>query len=491
VLLEAVGGTVRRPGLEALLALIGLAYLLLTVVLLLAALLRKREPAAALGWSLAIIFLPVVGPLLFLLFGVNRLPRRLRRKIRHRADFKTRFTTPSQIRRAGGKPYQDGPWGDVGRMVEQHGEAPRRHGNTTRLLSDGADAFAAMSDAVEAAVHHIHIEMYIFRYDDLGKRAIEQLKRKLQQGVEVRLIVDAIGTIASARLLRRIRKSGGEGASFLPLGIFGKRVSFNLRNHRKLMICDGKTAFFGGLNVGEEYLGRRGRKRTHWFDLHMQLDGPAVQDVQRVFVEDWDFCTGTALDSEDYFPALESAGTAPVQIVSGGPDVEHNAIRDAFLLAFARARKHILVATPYFVPDKALLDALRIAALQGVEVCVVTQHPPPDNYLCYFAAFAYFEELLQCGVHVYGYKPGVMHAKAIAVDGEFAMMGSANLDNRSMFLDFELMAMFDGATEVQAIEEQIRGLTTQSTPYTLEGIAARRWPARLATAGARLLAPIL
>jgi len=479
------------PWWERVWVLSGWLYLGLVLVLVLVALLRRREPAAALGWSLAIVFLPFAGPILFVLFGVNRLPRRLRRKIRHRADFQTRFLTPSQAAHASLPPYAAGQWGAIGRMVEQHGEAPRRGGNSVRLLSEGRDAFDAMSAAVDAARHHVHIEMYIFRSDALGRRAIEQLKAKLAAGVEVRLIVDAIGSVASARLLREIRRAGGQAASFLPLGIFGKRVSFNLRNHRKMVICDGEAAFFGGLNVGEEYLGAEGRRRAHWYDLHVALRGPAVQDVQRVFVEDWDFCTGKQLDGERYFPPPEPVGDATVQIVSGGPDVEHNAIRDVFLSAFANAERHIHVATPYFVPDKSLLDALRIAALAGVEVHVITQHPPPDNYLAYFAAYHYIEELLECGVRVHGYAPGMMHAKALAVDGVFAMVGSANLDNRSMFLNFELMGMFDTPAEVATVERELRGLVAKSTPYTRELLAARRWPARLATAGARLLAPLL
>lgn len=471
---------------EWLIAMSGWLYSGLVVVCLLVALLRRREPSAALGWSLAIVFLPVAGPLLFLMFGWNRIPRRLRKKMAHRAGFGSLEEYKSGIaERASGR------WGEVNRLVTELGEAPRRTGNTTTLLHDGPGAFASISEAVEAATDHIHIEYYIFRHDELGKQAVAQLKRKLAQGVKVRLIVDAIGTSASRRILKELRAAGGEGALFLPVGIIGKRASINLRNHRKIVVVDGHTAFFGGLNVGEEYLGSAGKRRTEWFDLHMKVQGPAVHDIQGVFIEDWDFCTGERLIDPRYFPVIESAGESAMQVVSSGPDVEYNAIRDTYLAAFGRARTHLLVATPYFVPDRALLDALRVASLSGVEVHVVTQGPPPDNYLPYFAAFACIEELLRVGVQVHGYTPGMMHAKAVGIDGEFAMVGSANLDSRSMHLNFELIALLDGAADVAAVEAQLRGLIARSTPYTLAGLEARPWPAKLATAVTRLLAPLL
>jgi cardiolipin synthase len=471
---------------EWLWVLSGWLYAGLVTVCLLVALLRRREPSAALGWSLAIVFLPGAGPLLFLLFGWNRIPRRLRKKMAHHAGFGSLDEYKSGIAQRA-----EGRWGEVNRLVTELGEAPRRTGNSTLLLHDGPSAFANISEAVEAATDHIHIEYYIFRHDEMGKLAMEQLKRKLAQGVKVRMIVDAIGTSASRRLLQELRAAGGEGALFLPVGIIGKRASINLRNHRKIVVVDGHTAFFGGLNVGEEYMGTAGRKHAEWFDLHMRVQGPAVHDIQGVFIEDWDFCTSERLIDTRYFPPVGADGPSAMQVVSGGPDVEYNAIRDAFLAAFGRARRHLLVATPYFVPDRALLDALRVARLSGAEVDVVTQAPPPDNWLAYFAAYAYIEELLRVGVRVHGYTPGMMHAKASTMDGEFAMLGSANLDNRSMHLNFELMGLLDSPEDVAAIEAQIRGLIARSTPYTLEGLADRSRLAKLATAVSRLLSPLL
>ncbi|MCA8957348.1 MAG: hypothetical protein KDC87_14835 [Planctomycetes bacterium] len=337
-----------------------------------------------------------------------------------------------------------------------------------------------------AARHHVHIESYIFRDDSLGRRMIGLLCEKARAGVQVRLILDGIGALLGYRLRRELARAGGHAVAFLP-----RLASPNLRNHRKIVVCDGAVGFFGGLNVGSEYLGRGKTRDRDWADMHMRLAGPSVWDLQWIFVEDWDFCTGEFLEGTDYFAPSEGVGEAAAQVIAGGPDERPNPVRQAFLGAFVRARRRILIATPYVVPDQGLRDVLELAARSGIEVIVVTQHPPPDHQLAFLCTLYYVRELEEAGVKVFGYRPGVMHAKAVAVDGEWAMVGTANLDNRSMFLNFEQMTLFDGAVEAAAVTAAIERLLLDSTRLDAAWLRGRPWLQRVLIQPARLLAPLM
>lgn len=515
----AAGGEVADTGIAAGEWILPVIYYGFVLFLLLVVFVRKREPASALAWSLAIALLFVIGPLFFVLFGLRPAPKSLRKKIAHRAEFDARFAVaragaasplePQErgARASGGagaptgaadggaaeherRDDSPGRWTAVGRMLEDLGEAPRRGGNSVRLFSEGFDVSQRVAAAIEEARHHIHIEFYIFRDDDTGKRLAGLLAGKSREGLEVRLIVDGQGSFNSWRLLRRVRRAGGEAAVFRPLFSVG-RLSPNLRNHRKTVICDGRVGFLGGMNVGEEYMGKRGRRGREWYDLHMEVHGPSVRDLQRIFAEDWDFATGNTLDDPAFFPEVRAAGKSPVQIIAGGPDYDVNPIRQAFFAAFARAQKRIHVTTPYIVPDRGLLDALATAAMAGVEVHVVTQAPPPDHRLVYYCSLYYMEELLASGVRVYEYRPGMTHAKAVSIDGEWAMVGTANLDNRSMFLNFEQMAVLDGEEEARLVESTLAAQVARSRELTLEELSGRPRLARLASEAARLLSPLL
>ena len=329
----------------------GWIYFVFIISLVIMVLLRKREPSEALGWSLAIVFLPLIGPLFFLLFGITRVPRRLRRKLAHREAYGSTFELPDSFYERE-KPFRTGypsnHWGKLGQMLESLGETPRHGGNDVTFYNEGRDAFEEAARVIDAAEHHIHIELFILRQDKVGKRLIQRLIEKIRQGVEVRLIVDAMGSPASWRTVNAIRRAGGEAATFSLL--LTHRFTPNLRTHRKLIVCDGQTAFFGGMNVGTEYLGRRGAHGRDWYDLAVRIRGPAVWDLQLMFLEDWDFASGKFLDDLAYFPQPIGTADAPVQIITGGPDAQPNPIRKAFFGAFTQAEKRIVVSTPTWYP---------------------------------------------------------------------------------------------------------------------------------------------
>lgn len=469
--------------------LVGLDVALLVIVFL-----RRNEPSAVLAWSLAIVSLPIVGAVAFLLFGFNRVPRRVVRRLRHREGFEHRARLRDHCEQGGddgaAASTEGSSWAAVAEMLESAGEPPPRRGNEVRLYSDGSEAYREIAEAIRSAEHHVHIESYILRDDDIGRALVDLLVEKCREGVFVRLLVDGVGSLGGLRLLRRVRREGGAATTFLPILSPG-RISPNLRNHRKIVVCDGHTGFFGGLNVGEEYVGRRRRHQREWYDLHMRLRGPAVRDLQNIFIEDWDFCTGETLEPGAYLPPHEIKGDESAQVIAGGPYFEVNPIRQAFLGAFSRARAHILLATPYVAPDLALRDALKTAARTGVEVSLITQSFPPDSRLVYYCGQYFLDELIEAGVRVFVYGPGMMHAKAVAIDGEWAMLGTANLDNRSMFLNFEMMTVFHRCAAARGIETELLALRRACVEVGSDEMARRTRVERLLAAGARLFAPLL
>jgi cardiolipin synthase A/B len=473
----------------------GWAYALLVLACVVTALFRKRDTSAALGWSLAIVFLPGIGPVLFLAFGCTKISRRLARKIEHgsvfAADNSVGGTLLEHGRPAAGRAAPDTAWGTLSRVMELLNAGPPRAGNSTRLYSSASVAYEEMERAIREAKHHVHVEFYIFRDDEVGQRLVDALCERARAGVEVRLILDGVGSLGGYRLKRRLQRSGARVVSFLPLFHFAKLASPNLRNHRKLVICDGRIAFFGGLNVGREYLGRHRDKGRDWADLHMGIEGPATWDLSWTFIEDWDYCAGELLEGSEYFPPAESAGDQLAQVVGGGPDRRPNPIRQAFLGAIVRARTSIVIATPYLVPDSALCDALAMASRSGVDVRILTQSAPPEKWIPFLCSWTFVEDMEPAGVQVFGYTPGMMHAKAMVVDGEWAMLGTANLDNRSMFLNFELMVLLDGGPGPSCIESELQNLIRDSMRLDMEWIATRPIYQRFLARAARLLAPVL
>ncbi len=475
-------------------AIVSFSYFGAVVLSVITVLVRKKEPASALGWSLAIVFLPVIGIGLFLLIGWDRVSIRLKKKILHRLAF------PSQIDESASlltrevldesrTPAQE-RWQPVEKLLTDIDQAPRRTGNSVKLYQGGGEAFEEMEAAIAAAEHHVHVEFFIFRDDELGQRATAALVKKAREGVEVRVIVDGVGSRGNRRLLRDLRRAGGEGVRFLPIRLFG-RATPHLRNHRKIVICDGKVAFFGGLNVGIEYLGRRRNRGRDWFDLHVRLEGPSVWDLQEIFLEDWDFANRSSPDSDRYLPSPSLAGNASVQIIAGGPDQPVNAIRQGFIAGITRAQKSIRVLTPYLVPDLTLRDSLMVASRGGISVEIVMQFPPADHAIVQLCGEHFMHELLEAGVKIYGFTEGMMHAKAIMIDGEWGMIGTANLDNRSLHLNFEQMAVLDGSKEIDELEAAFTSILARCRPYTLELLAGRRWSRKMLSNVARLLAPVL
>jgi cardiolipin synthase len=461
-----------------------LLEVVLTVGTLVAVMHLKREPMSAIAWSLTVLLVPFLGALLFLVFGYQTIHRRLVQRKQRGKAYK-QFTSRADGTSAG----VPDPWAVLARLGHIGGGFPVTSGNAVTLYHDGAAAFEAMIGAIERAEHHVHVQFFIFRSDDLGKRFIDALCACARRKVEVRLLVDSVGSYnLPSRLLRRLKNEGGKVASFLPLL---NPFRINLRNHRKILVVDGRIGFAGGLNVGDEYLGLK-PKFGYWRDTHFRLEGPAVEGLQHTLLEDWYFTTSEAVKGELYFPAPKAGapGTVLAQVVASGPDSDFKAIRETYVAAILRARERVWIASPYFVPDAGLRDALLLAAYSGVDVRLLGLFRP-DKWLPFLAARYYWTDMLAAGVKVYQYTRGMMHSKFVLVDGEWASVGSANADNRSLFLNFELNCQFFDAAVVHELEDAYLKDLEWSVRLNPDQYAGRPLLGRLAENACRLFSPVL
>ncbi|MBL8896349.1 MAG: cardiolipin synthase [Planctomycetes bacterium] len=467
-----------------------IGYDLAVVATLLVLALRRRETSTIYGWALAIVFLPILGMLLFFLVGLNRVPRRLQRRRRHAEIFASRM--PEKSPRAVGLEERRAAtgWRSLPVLAEHLGAAPMREGNAIAFFDDGREVFRRIFQDIANAKHHVHLEKYIFRSDHLGMALIDLLIERCRAGVEVRVLIDALGALGTSKQLRRLREAGGRTARFLPLFAGLNRFAPNLRNHRKIVICDGAIGFVGGLNVGDEYLGRRFRDRA-WYDAHLRIEGPAVADLQRVFVEDWDFAQGEMLSAPAFFPQRGDHGHERLQIVPSGPDLELSANRSLYFTAASLAREQLRIASPYVVPDAGIRDALVHAAMRGVRVSLLTQGWPPDKRLPYRCARFYFEDLLAAGVRIYEYLPGMMHAKMLVADQAWASVGTSNLDSRSFRLNFEVDATSDTPSFVARVAARFDAALRDAREVDARSFAARPLRHRLGERIAHLFAPLL
>ncbi len=450
-------------------------------------LVRKRNPVSAVAWCLAVLFIPYLGALFFLVFGASRVKRRLRRKLYHRSQF-LRLWVAQRSRMEGGAAGDS--WAGMSAYALRVGAAPDTTGNAVTLYEEGVRAFEDKFAAIRAAQRHVHASYFILRDDAAGAEFMDLLCAKASAGVEVRLLVDAVGSRGADHLLARLRAAGGRAALFMPSQLLSGRFTVGLRNHGKILVCDGRVGFVGGLNVGDEYLGRVPRF-GRWRDTHLRVAGPAVLALQRVFVEDWDFASGELLTGDSYFPDPGMEGEAHVQVIWSGPDQEHNASRETFFAAITAARRRLWIATPYLVPDGALLAAIRSAALRGVDVRILTQSSPPDHWMTYWAGRYFWEELFSAGVRIHEYRRGMMHAKVMLADGAWACVGSANLDIRSIRLNFEINVHLHTpalVAELETVFERDLRAAREVSPGTFRH---RSWRAQLAENVCRLFSPLL
>ncbi|WP_242111701.1 cardiolipin synthase [Luteimonas aquatica] len=442
--------------------------------------LQKREPVATLSWLLGLAALPYLGFVIYQVFGPQKIQRHRLRRGRSRLTLKERRL---------------GPPGDelteLARLGQSTTGLPPASAREVRLLVDGAATYAALLEDIRNARHHIHLEYYIYLPDRTGTAIRDALVERARAGVKVRVLLDAVGSKANARFFAELIAAGGEFCWFHParFGRIWTRTWVNMRTHRKIVVIDGRIAYTGGINVTDEE--NESLRADAYRDLHLRIDGDAAHLLQLVFVEDWIYATDSREVVAELARHLPEPRPGPIaaQVLPSGPDSSWEAIHRLHVGAIHAATRRVWLVTPYFVPGEAALMALTSAALGGLDVRVVVPRRS-DSRLVTLAARSYYDELMAAGAKVYEYGPRMLHTKALLVDDELAMIGTANFDIRSFRLNFEVSMLFQDAGIAAELARLIEGELAHAPrvrpdrPHSLLGV-------RLPEAVARLFSPLL
>ncbi|MFZ7125448.1 MAG: cardiolipin synthase [Desulfobacterales bacterium] len=446
---------------------------ILALILLSHILKQRRSPTSTLAWLMAVVFIPYVGVPLYILLGGRKISRRVASKHLIQGQY------PVQ-------PIDDTLEHQLASMVFRSGFPPTRRNRVT-LLKTGEKCYRETIRLIEGAERSLHIATFILGKDETGKSIVDALARKAAQGVEVFLLLDALGSVKiNRRFLARLHRSGGRTAFFMPMLHLPFRGRANLRNHRKMLIADGAAAIVGGMNLGNEYMGAYAVPHR-WQDLSVRIVGPAVEHAFEIFRSDWAFAAQEDIELPPSSGARidETASTA-LQFIASGPDVENDMLREALITSLFRAHHRVWIVTPYFVPDDLLLDALCMTAKRGVDLCLMI--PRRSNHrLADLAREGYLSQLQEAGARILLYRRNMLHAKAMLIDETVAVTGSANMDMRSLLLNYEVALCVYSADVIRELDNWMIGLMAhcrERKQKTSESLA-------LIEGVSRLFAPLL
>lgn len=458
---------------------------------------ERREAESAWAWLLVLFFIPMLGFVLYVMLGLERLKRLrlfewedlnklgLKELIREQTGKIKKGTFPFKNPEA--EKYRD--------LVLMHltrNQAILTENNEVDIFTDGKKKFDRLFRDIEQAKDYIHLQYYIIKNDRLGRRLIALLTEKAKQGVTVRLLYDELGSRGlTRRFFREFLEAGGQAEAFFPSRFRFINLRMNYRNHRKLAIIDGVIGYVGGFNVGDEYLGLK-KRFGYWRDTHLRIQGEAVYALQTRFILDWNQASHRhdIAYTPNLYPEPKRTGHVGIQVVTSGPVSRAEHIKNGYLKMITSARQSIHIQTPYFIPDASILEMLQIAAASGVEVHIMIPDKP-DHPFVYWATMYHVGEMLGAGANVYLYRNGFLHAKTIVIDGEIASVGTANMDNRSFRLNFEVNAFLYDRSIARKLLETFSEDVQVSEQLTLERYLKRSLWIRFKESVCRLLSPIL
>lgn len=409
---------------------------------------QRRDPVVSVAWVLCFIAFPILGLVIFLVFGLglkNRTIRLYGQKLATDTEYAKKIHKVKNFYDIDQTPEILFP--DMVKYFSQATNSAYTTDNAVKVFTDAREKYDALLADIASAEETINLLYFIIRDDEIGNQIIDALVQKANAGVEVRLMYDGFGSILTPhRFFRRLRRCrNAQVAEFFPIKLFS-HSKINHRNHRKIAVIDGKIAYLGGMNIGDEYMGKK--KLSPWRDTHIRVTGSAVTDIQKYFCLDWEFSTGEKLTNnlkKFFHKPIEKPGDVAMQIVASGPDSEAEEIKFGMIKMLNNARRYAYIQTPYLVPDKAFLTALVMAAQSGVDVRVMIPGIPDKPYV-YHTSMSFVGELLAAGIRVYLH-PGFIHAKTLVVDDELVTIGTTNVDTRSFVLHFEINAfMYDRKT---------------------------------------------
>ncbi len=467
------------------LTILGLAYLILVVSTVVVVVLDNHNPMRAMSWVVVLLFLPVVGLILYFFFGRN--PRREHLISKHTLSRINRKSLQAYIEQ---KNIQTPPaYAQLINLFRSLNKAFPFEGNRTTLYFDGYTMVQALMRDIAHARHHIHLEFYIFEDDAIGHLVRDLLVDKVKEGVEVRLLYDDVGSWnVPNSFYDQMRSEGIEVRGFLKVRfpLFTSKV--NYRNHRKVTVIDGRVGFIGGMNIAERYL--KGLDSGPWRDTHLRIEGPAVYNLQSNFLMDWFFMENSLLTASKYYPPVTSCGTALIQTVTSEPIGEWRAIMQGLVLAITSAKRYFYIQTPYFIPNEPILSALQTAALAGVDVRLMIPSRS-DSQLTQLGSMSYLEDVLKAGVKVLFYEKGFLHSKMMVSDDMLSTVGSTNMDFRSFEHNFEINAFVYDEQTAWYIKERFLLDQRECRTIRLKEWKSRPLSEKFKESVVRLLSPLL
>ena len=470
-------------------------YVIIVIGTILTIVYDKREPSKALIWISVVSLIPILGILFYVLLGRNHRREKIfnRKGVKdlqqiERANINNQLELVSSDSLLQRKEIADNF--DIITLLLNSNKALLTVRNRIKILEDGEATFAHILDVLSRAESSIHLEYYIITDDRIGETVADILVAKALAGVEVRLIYDDVGCWGLNRnYLKRLSDAGVQIRNFLPVVFPWLSSKVNYRNHRKIIVVDGKYGFTGGVNIAQRYIS--GTTWGRWRDTHLMLEGDSVTSLQVIFLTDWYFVSGQRLtDRKKYFHESDIKEQALVQIATSGPDSDWASILQAFFAAITRAQKHIYISTPYFIPPESLLTAIKVAALSGIDVRIMLP-ARSDSKIALWATRSYISELLEAKAKVYLYQTGFNHSKVLMIDGQFCSVGTANMDIRSFEDNFEISAIMYDKQLTETLEKTFFEDLTNCTQVDPEQWNNRPWIKTLGESFARLLSPLL
>lgn len=446
---------------------------------------QNRHPVKTLAWMMVLVFLPVIGLVLYFFFGIDNKHRRLISD----ADLARLKSHTLSLAETLPPPEYDDRDADLVNLLRTTNKACPMPGNAVRVYTEFGTMLSDLLDDMRSARDHIHFEFFKIEDDSVGRAIEEVFVEKIREGVEVRVQYDDAANLDRKRFFRRLRDEGVQVQPFLKVVIPFISSDTNYRNHRKLVVIDGRIGYTGGMNIAERYL--KGIRGGVWRDTHMRVEGPAVSEMQTCFIVDWQFSSRQVLDACRYYPALSPKGPVTLQVATGGPMDEWRVIMQGIVQMIASSREYVYVQSPYLVPTEPVLLALRNAALSGVDVRVMIPYRGDRGIIVPLASRSYVDEVTAAGVKVYFYSGGYMHSKAIVCDDRVSTIGSTNMDVRSYEQDFEINAfIYDREVAVTLrkafLHDQLDSWLVDPAKW-----AGRSWFKRYKESLARLLSPLL
>ncbi|MFD2565113.1 cardiolipin synthase [Aquimarina rubra] len=466
-------------------------YGVLTLLAIIHIILYGSRPTKSLSWLLIVLIFPFVGIFLYVVFGINRrrfkffkLKQTVRRRL-YEENFQDRLVKERQV------DFENKKSKKLSKLLRNSSKFAAQPNNKVSVLQNGTKTFDIIFEELQKAEKFIHLQYYIFEEGELLDKLYTLLKEKLENNVEVRILYDAIGSYSlRKKAIKKFKDIGAKVYPIMPLHYGSFLFTLNYRNHRKIIIIDGKVGFTGGVNISDKYI-KSNSELGIWDDTHLYLKGPAVDNLHRVFIKDYYFASDQELLLRDeYLPEIEEQGNVAVQIIAGGPDSDHPSIMQQYISMINLAEEYIYISNPYFIPNSAMLEALRIAALSDVNIKLLVPKKS-DSWLAKHSMLSFFEELLFLGIEIYQQKDDFLHSKVIVMDGEIASVGSGNFDHRSFEHNFETNALIYDKTVTESICKDFIADCEESLLLEYDTYKKRSLKRKLSEGVARFFSPLL